>query len=268
MKKKIPKILFILSLIPYFLILIIGIISSFIGVSFFGEVYGLGAFFLSIYSMIINFTMIPILPICLLYQIFYIMRKRIKYFKNINIKKYIKVSIVIGVTIIIILVTHTFSSEIKTYFLKKKAENMIENSEEKIPYNKNEVYLDGIFDIPEIRYDHILVDYDKLEIGVIINNYLDEFWKVKLKKIKKNSKEYEHIVNDYFVQAEISLNSKGKKLISFYEGEYKCYTIAFLLIYEDGTIYYADNILEDNFPRFTGLCFSEYSVSEGVKYSN
>lgn len=52
----------------------------------------------------------------------------------------------------------------------------------------------------------------KLEYLCIVG--YDEFWKVKLTKTSSNSTEYKHIINDYVVQADITLNSL-KKIITF-----------------------------------------------------
>lgn len=98
----------------------------------------------------------------------------------------------------------------------------------------------------------------------------DEFWKVKLQETTKDSYEYKHIVNDYFLQAEITLSTPGKKLITFYEEESLIHrTIAMLLIYEDGRIYFTDNIKEKDtgFTRFTGLQSSEFFAGENIKFS-
>ena len=72
------------------------------------------------------------------------------------------------------------------------------------------------------------------------------------------------------MQAEIPLSYPGKKLITFYETESnKHRTIAMLLIQQDGTIYFADNIKEKDtgFTRYTGLDSSGFFVGEDVKFS-
>jgi len=97
----------------------------------------------------------------------------------------------------------------------------------------------------------------------------DEFWKVKLQETTKNSYEYNHIIKDYFMQADIPLGFPGKKLLTFYETESNVHrTIAMLLINEDGKIYFADNIKDKDtgFTRYTGLSDSRFFVEKNVKY--
>ena len=82
--------------------------------------------------------------------------------------------------------------------------------------------------------------------------------------------EYKHIVNTYYMQADIPLDTPGKQLISFYDDKENMHrTVALLLIYQDGSIYYAVNIKEvnKNYGRYTGLNFSRYFVGENIKYN-
>lgn len=272
MKNKIPKILFIVSFLPYLLILLFGIISTFSGITFlFNTIYGFDAFIVSIFFIIYNFFFfIPIIPICLIYQICYLLKNKIKKFKNIKLKKYIKTCLIIGLLLILALMTYSYSFEIEQFIEKNYAKQMISNSEEQIGFNKKDIIVSGIFDMPEYKYSHILIDYDKVEVGMLLNASIDEFWKVKLEKINKDSSTYKHIVNDYFMQADVPLGSPGKRLISFYEDETLMHrTIAFLLIFEDGTIYGIDNIKEKDtgFTRFTGLHWSEFFVGENIKFN-
>lgn len=71
------------------------------------------------------------------------------------------------------------------------------------------------------------------------------------------------------MQAEIPLSYPGKKLLTFYETESNNHrTIAMLLIQQDGTIYFADNIKEKDtgYTRYTGLNSSEFFVGENIRF--
>ena len=270
MKSKIPNILFIISFVPYLLVLIYGIVGAFTGVSFvFNTVYGFDAFIIRSLSILYSMLVVPIIPVCLLFQVCYILKNKIKKYKNINSKKVIKICLIIGSILIGFVVTYFHTFEIEKYLEKVNAKQMIKNAEEKIGFNKNNVIIGGIFDIPEFEYNHILIDYDKKEIGMLLNTSIDEFWKIKLEKTTKNSSTYQHIINDYFMQVDVPLNYPGERLISFYENENLIHrTIAFLLIYKDGTIYVADNIKEKDtgFTKFTGLQWSEFFVGKNIKF--
>lgn len=271
MKSKVVKTLFIISFLPYLLVLIYGIIRSFLGFPFlFTVIYGFDAFVFSIVYVLYTFTIIPVIPICLIFQVCYILKNKVKRFKNINTKKYIKVCGIIALILLSLLVINSYSYQIEKFIEKISAKQMVNNAEEKISFDENNIILDGIFDMPEYKYNHILIDYDKKEVGILLFASGDEFWKVKLQKVTKANSTYQHIINDYLMQADIPLNYPGKRLISFCEDEeHEHITIAFLLIYEDGTNYIADNIKEKGSRfngRFTGLNASKFSIGENEKF--
>lgn len=273
MKKNLIKIIFIASFLPYLFAIVIGIISAFLGISFFSDkIYGLNALMLGLYFAFYSLIFIvPIVPFCLLFQICYILRKKIKRFKNIKLGNYVKVCCLIGIFLGLVLFGYSRSYELKKFIEKASAKQMINDAEEKIGYNKSDIMVSGIFNMPDYKYNHILIDYDKVEVGMLVNSGVDQFWKVKLQKISKDSLEYKHIINDYFLQADIPLNYPGKKLLSFYEEEIDIHrTIAFLLIFDDETIYFADNLKEKDtgYTRFSGLQWSEFFVGENIKFKN
>lgn len=72
-KKKIPKIVLIISFIPYAFCLLYGIYSVFAGFTFFGSTsYGFDAFTSSIFIMGYLLCCYPVIPVCLIYQIVYL----------------------------------------------------------------------------------------------------------------------------------------------------------------------------------------------------
>ena len=106
MKDKVLKVLFIISFLPALLILILGIVSISHGsYTFFGgRIYGFDGFLDTIFWLgYVLFTcIIPLLPICLFFQICYILRKTVKKIKDIGAKKYVTICSVIGIVLLII----------------------------------------------------------------------------------------------------------------------------------------------------------------------
>ena len=80
MKNKVAKIIFIVSFLPCILILIYATICAISGVTFLGsESYGVGAFVFTVAVFFAFFAFkIPIIPCCIIYQFYYILRKRNK----------------------------------------------------------------------------------------------------------------------------------------------------------------------------------------------
>ena len=106
MKNKVLKVLFIISFLPALLILILGIYSIFHGsYTFFGNrLYGLDGFLDVILwvGFVLCTCVIPVLPICLFFQICYILKKTVKKFKDISSKKYVTICSIIGCILFII----------------------------------------------------------------------------------------------------------------------------------------------------------------------
>lgn len=78
MKNKIFKLIFILSFMPYVFALLIALKCAVFGVSFLGETlyYGFEGFFIGMIGVWVYYVLrAPILPICLIFQIGYIIIK-------------------------------------------------------------------------------------------------------------------------------------------------------------------------------------------------
>ncbi|MDE6519135.1 MAG: hypothetical protein K2K91_01560 [Ruminococcus sp.] len=105
MKKKIPKIILILSFIPYAFVLLYGVYSAFFGFEFFATSYGFQGFSDSIIIMTILLCYFPVIPICLIYQLVYLTVLIIKNRHNVPKKTVLWISSVIALILIIIAVS-------------------------------------------------------------------------------------------------------------------------------------------------------------------
>ncbi|MDE7098241.1 MAG: DUF4407 domain-containing protein, partial [Ruminococcus sp.] len=76
MKKKIPKIILILSFAPYAFVLLYGVYSAFAGFTFFSTVYGFEAFVGTIILALWILCSIPVIPVCLIYQTAYFLKRK------------------------------------------------------------------------------------------------------------------------------------------------------------------------------------------------
>lgn len=263
--KKIWKVLFYISFLPYIFILLWGCFNAINGTTFiFSEIYGFDAFLLTLVAgFIVLVCNVPIIPICFIYQIAYLLKGKIK----IDIKKYATIFIVIGVLLVSIILISTYSYEIGSFFEKQDAKAMIKVSDEKVSYDENDIHYGGIFGFEEFENSHILIDYDKNELGFLLHPSYDEFFKVKLNKSNIDSNEYKDIVNNYYLQTEIKL-SKGT-LLTFSEEDVYFRTIAIIFIKGD-EIYLNNKVVEPDtdFSRYTGLNDSEYFVGKNIKYND
>lgn len=267
MNDKIKKVLFILTFIPYALVLLSGLTGAIFGVGFFFDtIYGLDGFFVSavllLYVMVI---IVPVIPICIVFHILCLLRKKVPFIKKLSVKKFALVCTVLSLAVSVPLLLNEYSYEIEKMFEKANAQQMSVRADDKIAFHLNTIECDGIFNMPEYKTDHILIDYDKNEVGFLIYTGYDKYFEIGLSETSPDSPEYRHIADTYFVQADIPLSSPGKRLVSFYNEEPDRHrTIALLLFYEDGKIFYADEMREEDtgFVSYIGLYGSEYYIFE------
>ncbi len=89
-KRKIFKIILIISFVPYIILLLISLYYSIFGYDLYSMIlpkylrtlYGMEAFYMVLMWYSIAFSFIPILPLCFLYQIIYLVTYIIKRIKN------------------------------------------------------------------------------------------------------------------------------------------------------------------------------------------
>ena len=267
MKNKKLKIMLIISCIPYILVLLSGILCAIFGVTiFFNKIQGMDAFLLGVMALgYLLIFYVPIIPVCLIFQVACLIKSKFGLLKQITTKKYIIICSVIVVVVVVGLLINSFSYEIESFFEKQSAKKMIKNAEEEIVLSTSTVVVGGIFDIEGYEYECVFVDYDKMEVGFLLKAGFDTFWKERLEEYDTESKEYYHIIDEYFVQAVIPLEKDNGTLICF-STEADHLTVAMMIIYDDGTVYLVDDIREDDGRRYTGLNQSKFRVEDNVKF--
>lgn len=261
MKEKIAKIILIISFVPAALILLHGFISIWEGSTFlFSTTYGLeGMCEAILLDLLIFSTIIPILPVCVLYQIGFLIYLLSKKKAKIYVKRYAIVAGCGMAVFALVVLWALFSYEIESFVKKQQAKQMIHQSEEEIFFNYAEKNIGGIFHMEGYEYDCILVDYDRPRVGFLISGGVDEFNKVDLKLDK--SKSHENILKEeYYLQALIPLKSGGT-LKTYTHRSYDHCTKALILELADGTVYYTDNILNEN-ERGGGYLYTSLNTSE------
>jgi len=271
MKSKAAKIIFLVSFLPWALIPVGGLVGAVWGVPwFFSSVNGWDGFLFGIMVAAVGMCIVPVLPICLLYEICYIAYRKIPCLKKISIKKF-----AIGVSILCAVVgagflLYSFRYEAEAMVQKASAKRMLKQAEEKIVSNPSTINVGGIFEIEECIYEMILVDYDKHQVGVLQSG-LDEFHKFTLKEATGNSEVIRNMKKEYYVQVAVPLSSPGKYLYSFYSAPRNSHrTSCLLLEMENGTCYYKTDIKQygTDFESYLGLSNSQYYVGDEVRFDD
>ena len=265
-KQKLDKIILIISFIPYGLVLLSGILSAIFGVVFFfGTVYGWDGFVIGVMGACIVMLYIPILPACLIYQIVYLIRNRVEVVKKIPLKWFAAVAGGIALVIIGAILVNSYDYEIDAAIQKNAAKKMLKNAEEKIEYNLSDFYPDGIFGIEDCIHNCILVDYDKNEVGLLYCAGYDEYWSVRLSPADSEALRILENKSSYILQAEIPLDSPGKRLLAYAENPSHAHrTVAMIMEMSDGSVYYADEIRDSDtgYSRYSGLNSSIFRIKD------
>ncbi|MBE6901932.1 MAG: hypothetical protein E7478_05605 [Ruminococcaceae bacterium] len=272
MREKAAKIIFVLMLVvPISIVLF----SAFCGLIFgatglFGsELSGWDAFYSNLFWTVFALVIIPVIPLCLAYDIAYLVRRFVRPVREMPLSRYVTIVIIVVAVIAGVVLLIVFSDNIEGMVDSYKAKSMWKKADEIVVYDTGTYSADGILGIAECKSDSVLIDHDDMKLGIIYNASFDEYREYKLVRADGYSAEVSRIKEQYFVNAVIPLSSPCKRLICFYpEDESNAHrTIAFILETEDG-VYYADDLLNDGGTgtEYFGFRGCKYYVSGAMKY--
>ena len=266
---KLSKLLFILSFVPAGLLLMAAVMSIFTGSTwFFSKEYGFDAFISTLMLGGLAMCYIPILPACLIYQAVYLLLFRMpKGLPNdahaqenadettaqeaqsiplptsrLSNKTKSIIAVSLFAVMVIAILVKLFMPKIKTSIEEHKAQRMYENAEVRLDYNKTYQYLSGILGIEEQTCPCVLIDYDKMRIGLLVsddpgyNDYIEY-------DLTAADKEAADRLNDkYIVQTQTTLPDGGRFTAFRNDNDRVMYTKALMLEKSDGSIYINDDL--------------------------
>lgn len=267
-KHKAAKIVLIISFAPVLLCVLWGVISAadeFF--SSFNVIDSFECFFAVVAFIFYHLWVAGVIPVCVVIQIACIIWIS-GASEDISAKKYIPVTGVIALIVLGAMLLSLYEPDIRKHVVTKReqkaAELMYSNAEEKIVID-DELVKEGIY-IEECVYDSLLIDYDSMKIGFLIQSYLPEYSEAELASADNTA--LSDIKDNYFVQAVIPLNSPGKRLITFCcEDDISNKTCAVILETENG-LFFTENIRDrNNHHVYSKLDDSDFYVGNEVKYS-
>lgn len=266
-KNRAAKIILIVSFAPELYCIVSGIISAVDGFDFmFNTSYGITAFINAALFTAFGLFMVGIFPAFIIIRIACIFKIG-DVAQNISNKKYFAVTGVVAATVFGIILYIHYEPDIRRNAVRKREQNaaelMYSNAEEKIEIN-DELVSEGIY-IKECVYDSLLIDYDDMKLGFLIESYLPEYSETELSEA--DAEALSDIKENYFAQAVIPLSSPGKRLITFYcEKDISNKTCAVILETENGVFAAADIRNRNNSHVYSKLDDSAFFVGEDVKY--
>lgn len=268
-KEKLPRVLLYISFVPYALLFLYALFCSVEGFTFlFSTSYGLEAFLDALLIMGLFFCIIPVLPVCLIYQIFYLCRNRLKkmgFPRNISFKRF---AVVLGIIVavwglLVFIDANSYTFKEMGYKIKVRA--MVRRADTAVTYDYAKIACGGLLGLEDYKSSTIFIDYDTHMVGFLVYGDLEEYYDVKLKKQAEGEDIGGKFNEKYAIQAEIPLEGPGFYLWTWSEdASLKHRTCALLLQMEDGTRYYSENFREPDtgFSVYTGLNYSHYYSGE------
>lgn len=103
MEKKAPKVLFYLSFLSWAFVLLYGVYGAVFGLSFFTMCYGWDGFLVGVMGGGLMLCIVPVLPVCLVYEIAYLLRK-VPVVKKMPLKTYITLAVAVGAVLALMVV--------------------------------------------------------------------------------------------------------------------------------------------------------------------
>ncbi|MDE6596479.1 MAG: hypothetical protein K2K44_10800 [Oscillospiraceae bacterium] len=83
MNPKVKKVLFLLTFIPYALVILSGLKGAFFGADFFGTDYGIDGFITGVFiSLLYMIAFIPVIPVCIVFHLLCLLRKTVPFIKK------------------------------------------------------------------------------------------------------------------------------------------------------------------------------------------
>ena len=237
---KILKIIFIISFLPAAGILLYAVYAIFFEVPIlFGYGSGLRAFKDVIIVYTAALCIVPVLPVCLVYQLVYLLKKKSPHFEGMSGKKFFAIFGTASAVVIAAALFPMIRYDVSSLFEKRAAASMYRRCDEKIDYNTHTEYMGGVFGIKEQHYACIMVDNGRHIVGFIPGDLPgNDYYEIKLKNRTKNTAEFDRIGSEYYVQSIFPL--EHGRLITFYsEKKVSHLTAAVIIEYDDGSAYYS-----------------------------
>ena len=108
MKRNVSKIVFYLSFLSWAFILLLGVYGAVFGLSFFHMCYGWDGFCVGVISGTFILSVVPVFPACLVYEIAYVLWKKVPAVRKLSVMNYIKIAVILGVLFMVAVLSMFF----------------------------------------------------------------------------------------------------------------------------------------------------------------
>ncbi len=221
---------------------------------FFGILTGSDGFIIGVISVLYSLCFIPVIPLCILYDICYLLRKRIPALNKIPLKKYIITCVCIGAAVSGAILIYNHEYEIREAVDSIEAHIMMKRADAQFTFNESTFNTGGILGFDDMSHDTVLIDIDSQRVGIIKGWPDESFIKIDLEKTADPDRA-ERIRESCILQRCEVID--GISFESFSPDKDNLHrTCAIIVTGNDGTVYCTEG-LQDEFHAdsalFTGL---------------
>lgn len=260
--QKTARIFLWISFVPAVLILLYGVYCAFAGFDFFSTSYGIEGFTSSIVIMLWVFGLIiPILPVCVIYQIIYLIWGKFKWKSLFKKKVFIWTTGVIISGLSFLAVWSLFGYDIRHNIDKIQAISFYNKAEDKVEYTKYHIETGNVMGIEGLHNSCVMFDEDTMSVGIVYAGDMETFTKAKLEKAESiYDMSYSLRDNNSYLQSAVKFDKVGCTLFTFYGSPSNTGRTAGCIVeMKDGSIWYSTT-----FRNFEDGEVQPYTALDGI----
>lgn len=214
--QKVARVFFWISFVPAALLLLYGVYCAFAGFDFFGTSYGLEGFINAVLVMGLIFCVIPVFPICIIFQLVYLLWGKLK-LKSVVRKKEFLWSVGVVLSVISLAVVWNFEKYSIIYHVDSiSAQRMYKNAEDMVEYKKNVQHYGALMGIKELHNSCLMLDTDSMTLGIINVGDIERYSRMPFTKAENLDEAAEVLgIENYYLQSVVHFEKVDYNLYSF-----------------------------------------------------
>ena len=240
--QKTARVFFWISFVPAVLLLMYGVYCAFAGFDFFGTSYGLEGFVNAVLVMGFIFCVIPVFPVCIIYQLIYLLWGKLK-LKSVVRKKEFLWTVGVIVSVLSLAVVWNFEKYSIIYHVDSiSAQRMYKNAEDMVEYKKNVQNYGSVMGIKDLHNSCLMLDTDSMTLGIVHDGDIEGYSRMPFTKAENLDEAAEVLgLENYYLQSVVQFEKIGYNLYSFSVNPSNSgITECCIIETADGEIWYSD----------------------------
>ena len=240
--QKTARVFFWISFVPAVLLLMYGVYCAFAGFDFFSTSYGLEGFVNAVLVMGLIFCVIPVFPVCIIYQLVYLLWGKLK-LKNVVRKKEFLWTVGVIVSVLSLAVVWNFEKYSIIYHVDSiSAQRMYKNAEDMVEYRKQVQNYGSVMGIKDLHNSCLMLDIDSMTLGIVHDDGIEQYSRMPFTKAENLDEAAEVLgLENYYLQSVVRFEKVDYNLYSFsVDISNSGITECCIIETADGEIWYSD----------------------------